>query len=164
MADSIPLHEALLVLVSVPGMLMLMVWPSWLCLCPGGNIPSQDSVACFSEEETVSLRALFLCPAPAQGLENQELCAVFGWVLSDNSLLDEFQLEQLAVETFPVETSSFLLASSSAAATSILGPLLCTRELSHLTQLRLKLAQTSFCSLSSNCQYIINRRLAVLFY
>ena len=38
------------------------------------------------------------------------------------SLLEEFQLEQLAVETFPVEVSfslSFLLASSSAAATSM---------------------------------------------
>jgi len=119
MADSIPLHEALLVLVLVPGMLMLMVWQSWLCLWPGGNIPSQDSVACFSDEETVSLRALFLCPAPAQGLENQELCAVLAWLLSDNSLFDEVQLEQLVVETFPVETSSLLLASSSAAATSM---------------------------------------------
>ena len=38
------------------------------------------------------------------------------------SVLEEFQLEQLAVDTFPVEVSfslSFLLASSSAAATSM---------------------------------------------
>jgi len=74
-------------------------------------------VACLSAEETVSLRALFLCPA--QGLENQEL-----GLLSESSLFEEFQLEQLAVETFPVDVSfslSFLLASSRAAATSMVG-------------------------------------------
>lgn len=80
-------------------------------------MPSQDIVACLSAELTVSLRALFLCPL--QGLENQEV-----GLLSESSLLEEFQLEQLAVETFPVEVEvsfslSFLLASSSAAATSM---------------------------------------------
>ena len=149
MAFSIPLQEALLVLVLVPGMLMLMVWQSWLCLWPGGNIPSQDRVACLSACETVSLWVLqgssqgelsglnlcylFLCPASVQGLENQEACAVLDRLLSDSckalinhlsqlsqlltSLLDDVQLEQLAVETF--FSPSFLLASSSAAATSI---------------------------------------------
>ena len=112
-------------------------------------MPSQDMVACFSDEETVSLRALqqsfsvsrqgdclryfylFLCPV--QGLENQELgllsesCKTVVTDLSGHqqnitSLLEEFQLEQLAVETFPVDVSfslSFLLASSRAAATSM---------------------------------------------
>merc|ERR1712088_1292443 len=87
-------------------MLMLMVVEPW---------PSQDMVACFSAEQTVSLSALFLCPA--QGLENQEV-----GLLSESSLLEEFQLEPLAVETFPVEVSfslSFLLASRRAAATSM---------------------------------------------
>ena len=90
MAVSIPLQDALLVLELVWGMLMLMVWQSWPCLWPAGSTPSQDMVACFSEEETVSLRALrrrgeddlglhiylFLWPAPAQVLENQEVGAV----------------------------------------------------------------------------------------
>ena len=58
MAVSIPLQETRLTLVLVWGMGMLMVLPSWLCLLPAGNIPSQDMVAAFSEEETVSLRAL----------------------------------------------------------------------------------------------------------
>ena len=73
---------------------MLMVLGSWPAFCPGGNIPSHDMVACFSAEQTVSLRALltssvsgkgkclryfylFLCPA--QGLENQEV-----WLLSES--------------------------------------------------------------------------------
>jgi len=96
---------------------MLMVLESCPAFGPAGNNPSQDIVACFSAEQTVSLRALFLCPA--QGLENQEVA-----LLSESSVLEEFQLEQLAVETFPVEPAvsfslSFLLASSRAAATSM---------------------------------------------
>ena len=129
---------------------MLMVVESWPGLPPGGKWPSQDMVACFSAEQTVSLRALqssslshkanylryfylFLCPL--QGLENQEVgllseswktqlltMSVSAHQQNLTSLLEEFQLEQLAVETFPVEVSfslSFLLASRRAAATSM---------------------------------------------
>ena len=118
--------------------MLMVVCGSWPAFWAGGNIPSQDMVACLSAEQTVSLRALFLCPV--QGLENQELgllsesCKTVITGLSVHqqnitSLFEEFQLEQLAVETFPVDVSfslSFLLASSRAAATSMveteLGP------------------------------------------
>jgi len=132
MADSIPLHEARRVLWSAGpcGLLASFPWP------PGPRSPlevrlhppSQVMVESFSELDTQSLIVRFL--SPAQGFASHDDEGVFedDAVAPVCSFPDE-KLELLPMDMLPVELpplklsfseESFLLASRSAAATSIL--------------------------------------------
>jgi len=77
--------------------------------------PSQVTVSSLSGAEELSLKDLALLPHPP----SQELLLGSSPVLSDTSLVDELHVETSLLETLLLD--NFLLASRSAAATSMLG-------------------------------------------
>lgn len=131
MADSTPLQEARLLSPVLSGLLTSFPWPPPpglpVLLDVMAQPPSQARVDTFSVLDTQSLIVRFR--SPAQGLLSHDDDAVFEDAVAPVSLPEE-KLELLPMDMFPVElpflklslfsSDSLLLASRSAAATSIL--------------------------------------------